>query len=227
MAMSIKLTDTQIAMLTAAAQREDRCLIAHPNLKGGAAQKVATKLVDAGLAKEIKAKPGAPVWRHDERTGQFCALRLTAGGVKAIAADDRSASDDRSEVSRECGSTTASNLEVIRQIAAEVPTADATPPSAPRAGTKLAQILQLLQRDCGATLKELIAATDWLSHTTRAALTGLRKRGYAVTIDRSNEDEAIDREQAESRSGKPPTISAARKSKKAHRLEELQAQRAA
>jgi site-specific DNA recombinase len=36
----------------------------------------------------------------------------------------------------------------------------------------------LLQRDCGATLEELIAATDWLPHTTRAALTGLRKRGY-------------------------------------------------
>jgi hypothetical protein len=34
---------------------------------------------------------------------------------------------------------------------------------------------------------ELIAATGWLAHTTRATLTGLRKRGYAVTIDRSDE----------------------------------------
>jgi hypothetical protein len=33
----------------------------------------------------------------------------------------------------------------------------------------------------------LIAVTGWLVHTTRAALTGLRKRGYAVAIDRSDD----------------------------------------
>jgi hypothetical protein len=68
--MSIKLADTQIVMLSAAAQRDDRCLVAPQNLKGGAAQKVAAKLIDGGLAKEIKAKPGAPVWRQDEQAGQ-------------------------------------------------------------------------------------------------------------------------------------------------------------
>jgi hypothetical protein len=52
--MSIKLTDTQIVMLSAAAQRDDRCLVASRNLKGGAAQKVAAKLIDGGLAKEIR-----------------------------------------------------------------------------------------------------------------------------------------------------------------------------
>jgi hypothetical protein len=64
MFMSIKLTDAQIFILSAAAQRDDRCLIAPRNLKGGAAQKVAAKLIAGGLAKEIKAKPGAPVWRQ-------------------------------------------------------------------------------------------------------------------------------------------------------------------
>ena len=82
MVMSIKLTDMQIVMLSAAAQREDRCLIAHSNLKGGAAQKVAAKLIGAGLAKEIKAKPGAPVWRQDEEAGQSYALKLTAAGAQ-------------------------------------------------------------------------------------------------------------------------------------------------
>jgi hypothetical protein len=38
--MSIKLTDTQLVMLSAAAQREDRCLVALPKLKAGAALKV-------------------------------------------------------------------------------------------------------------------------------------------------------------------------------------------
>ena len=34
----------------------------------------------------------------------------------------------------------------------------------------------------------MIAATGWLAHTTRAALTGLRKRGYAVAINRSDDN---------------------------------------
>ena len=68
--MSIKLTDTQIVMLSAAAQRDDRCLLAPQILKGSATQKLATKLIGAGLAKEIKAKPGAPAWRRDEQGGQ-------------------------------------------------------------------------------------------------------------------------------------------------------------
>ena len=81
--MSIKLTDTQIVMLSAAAQRDDRCLAAPQNLKGGAVQKVAAKLIDGGLAKEIKAKPGAPVWRHDERAGHSFALKLTGRGCES------------------------------------------------------------------------------------------------------------------------------------------------
>jgi Protein of unknown function (DUF3489) len=80
------------------------------------------------------------------------------------------------------------NSEVTQKTTTEVPTTDAARRSAPRDGTKLARILELLQRDSGATLEELIAATDWLPHTTRAALTGLRKRGYAVTIDRSDKE---------------------------------------
>ena len=67
--MSIKLTDTQLVMLSAAAQREDRRIVPPPSLKGAAAQKTATKLVAAGLAKETKAKPGAHVWRCDDATG--------------------------------------------------------------------------------------------------------------------------------------------------------------
>jgi hypothetical protein len=30
----------------------------------------------------------------------------------------------------------------------------------------------------GATIDDLTGATNWLPHTARAALTGLRKRGY-------------------------------------------------
>ena len=67
--MSIKLTDTQLVMLSAAAQRDDRCLVPPPKLKGAAAQKIAGKLIAAGLVKEIKAKAGVSVWRRDDEAG--------------------------------------------------------------------------------------------------------------------------------------------------------------
>jgi hypothetical protein len=41
-------------------------------------------------------------------------------------------------------------------------------------------VLALLQRKNGATLADLVAATGWQPHTTRAALTGLRKRGHVI-----------------------------------------------
>ena len=55
--MSIKLTDTQLVLLSAAAQRKDLCLVAPPTLKGATAQKVASKLISAGFVKEVKASP--------------------------------------------------------------------------------------------------------------------------------------------------------------------------
>ncbi len=52
------------------------------------------------------------------------------------------------------------------------------PPREP--GTKQALILELLARGEGASLDELIAATGWLPHTTRAALSRLRSGGQAL-----------------------------------------------
>jgi hypothetical protein len=41
-------------------------------------------------------------------------------------------------------------------------------------------VLDLLRREEGATMPELVDATGWLPHTMRAALTGLRKKGHAL-----------------------------------------------
>ena len=59
----------------------------------------------------------------------------------------------------------------------------ATPGSRP--GTKQALICELLRRETGASLEDLIAATGWLPHTTRAALTGLRKRGCTLINEKA------------------------------------------
>jgi hypothetical protein len=50
----------------------------------------------------------------------------------------------------------------------------------PRPGSKQALLVGLLGREQGATLDELVAATGWLPHTTRAALTDLLRRGYSL-----------------------------------------------
>jgi Protein of unknown function (DUF3489) len=185
--MSIKLTDTQLIVLSAAAQREDRCLVASNALRGGAAQKFAAKLLAAGLAKEIKATPNMPVWRRDGETGSL-ALKITAAGLKAITVDDREADEEAAHQPLPAYDEAVSPS-TISAIASTASPMDAVPSaSSPREGSKLAKVIGLLSRDNGATLAELVAATGWLAHTTRAALTGLRKRGFAVELDRSNKE---------------------------------------
>ena len=60
----------------------------------------------------------------------------------------------------------------------------AKPPTKP--ASKIGMVADLLRRKGGATLAELVAATGWLPHTTRAALTGLRKKGHGIA--RGNRD---------------------------------------
>ena len=189
--MSIKLSDTQLVMLSEAAQRDDRSLTPPEKLKGGAADKVATKLIAAGLVKEVKAKAGTPVWRRDEQNGQFYALKLTVAGAKAIAVDpddDAGPAGEGQRLGIEVGrSPTFAEQGRAAAGAFDAPSAQAlASPRAPRVGTKLAQAVEMLGATEGATIAELSEALDWLPHTTRAALTGLRKRGYAFTLDRSD-----------------------------------------
>ena len=62
---------------------------------------------------------------------------------------------------------------------------NATPPqpevnTVPVPASKQALIKDLLAHEQGASLDEMIVVTGWLPHTTRAALTGLRKKGFAL-----------------------------------------------
>jgi hypothetical protein len=55
--------------------------------------------------------------------------------------------------------------------------ANATTPKEPN---KTERVLSLLRRSEGAMLHDLVEASGWLPHTTRAALTRLRKKGYKI-----------------------------------------------
>ena len=52
--------------------------------------------------------------------------------------------------------------------------------------TKNQQVIDLLNRDCGATLKEMSILANWLPHSTRAFLTGLKKKGYIIASDKTD-----------------------------------------
>lgn len=64
--------------------------------------------------------------------------------------------------------------------------AEQAPPSGKVTNKKIDMVLDLLRREQGATLADLVDATGWLPHTTRAALTGLRKKGHV--LDKATRD---------------------------------------
>lgn len=59
--------------------------------------------------------------------------------------------------------------------------------AAPPAATKISMVLDLLRRVEGASLDEMVQATRWLPHTTRAALTGLKKKGHVINKVKVND----------------------------------------
>lgn len=49
-----------------------------------------------------------------------------------------------------------------------------------RVDSKQSIVIEMLTRSAGASLEELIAATDWLPHSTRAVLSRIRKGGSEI-----------------------------------------------
>jgi len=189
--MSIKFSDTQLALLSGASQREDQYLPLPNGAELAQARRAAAKLLEAGLVREVKATKDAPTWRRDQNNDQAYSLKLTAAGIKAIALDDSHGVDEAAprapggDATPNAPAHTSSDTTKAAS-SVEPGCVAATPIVSPRIGTKIAEVIALLEGERGATLGQLAAATGWLPHTTRAALTGLRKRGYQVTLDRSD-----------------------------------------
>ena len=55
----------------------------------------------------------------------------------------------------------------------------------PTKTTKTDAVIRLLRRSSGATIAQIQKATGWQSHSVRAALTGLRKKGNDVQRDKN------------------------------------------
>ena len=82
----MKLTDTQLVLLSAASQRADGAIELAPSLGDAASHKVVHKLVSNGLIEEVAAGGLLPVWRRDEEKGAL-ALRITSNGLAAHSAE--------------------------------------------------------------------------------------------------------------------------------------------
>lgn len=57
-------------------------------------------------------------------------------------------------------------------------------PVADPASTKTARMLAMLLQSEGASIEEMSDALGWQQHSTRAGLTGLRKKGHKVVRDK-------------------------------------------
>jgi uncharacterized protein DUF3489 len=199
-----KLSDTQLMLLSSATQR-DGLVILPPKLKGGAATKVVKPLLAQGLVKEVPPKPDIPAWRRDETEGQSYALVITREGRKAINAEDAGEQPDQPAEKPARKSRRAAKpggRKSAKRAAGD---------EAPRAGSKLALLFNMLGTAAGTTIDVLVKATGWLPHTTRAALTGLRKRGYRIEKERGEDGKTTYRIVA----GRSPRKAAAKKSPKA------------
>ena len=50
--------------------------------------------------------------------------------------------------------------------------------------TKHSQVIALLSHEGGASLEEMSAKANWLTHSTRAFMTGLKKKGYKLDSEK-------------------------------------------
>lgn len=132
-----KLSDTQLVLLSAASQRQDRTVVSSETLSERAFVRATNTLTKMGLI--AVREPSADGVDHPDDEPSASVFVITPAGLAAIGL-----------------------------------------PEPVQARTKRAHIIALLSREAGATMEDLIAATGWLPHTTRAALTGLRQKGYGI-----------------------------------------------
>lgn len=154
-----KLNDMQLVLLTTACQREDGSLLPAPESLGDQTDRIhkaLAALINKGMAAEKEGMTTAQTWRIDGD--------LTFG----VAVTDIGRTIIDPPAVRDAGDKN------------EAEPADDALPVSVRPATKQALVIDLLMRDYGTTLAEMVEATGWLPHSTRAALAGLRKKGHEI-----------------------------------------------
>jgi len=191
-----RLSDTQLVILGAAAQRTDLSVLPLPEqikLKGGALTKVMDSLRNKGLIRVI------------ETDGRPQRVVLTSEGMAAIGVEhedegqtttpaeadtaptpsDAATAVEASAPAAECDSaaTPAKHRAKAKAKAAKPGKAAPAEKPTPRTGTKQAQMIEMLKRPEGATVEQIAAATGWQHHTIRGAISGALKKKLGLTVE--------------------------------------------
>jgi Protein of unknown function (DUF3489) len=163
----VKLTDSQLVILSAAARLDGGAVLPLPKsvkLNKGAAALVLKSLLKHKLVTEHSAAPDAEAWR-EEKNGDRFALSISAAGLQAI------------------------GVEPAPRSKPEAPAEKSGRKAAlPGKGTKLSQLIELLQRKNGATIEEAAKATGWQHHSVRGAISGALKKKLGLVVTSSATD---------------------------------------
>ncbi len=196
MPTTAKLTDTQLVILSQAAQRPDgRVLPTPPSLqaKGAAVKQSLKALLKRGLIREQPASKSDEEWRRDENEDPLT-LVITPAGLAAIGLEDGDQVPEQPAPAEPTGAgqalTNPGEPPPASEHAGSARIARSErPEDAGRGGTKSDAITALLKRECGAALEELTAATGWQAHSVRGFLSGTLKKklGYTVQSERGED----------------------------------------
>jgi hypothetical protein len=204
-----RLSDTQLVILGAAAQRADGAVLPLPEtlkIKGGAVDKALGSLKGKGLIDHL----GTP--RGDDPPP----LRITQAGLQAIGVETEDDAPDGAP-GDPCATSADSGDRAVNAptpVAAPASEADGAAPRVkskpatgkkakrsaratgdsqvagepslkptPRTGTKQALLIELLRRPEGATVEQIAAATGWQKHTIRGAISGALKKKLGLTVE--------------------------------------------
>ena len=174
-----KLSDSQLAVLSAASQRPDGCVFPVTlKLKGNAIGNVLKSLLTKGLLEEVPGRADDTLWRYDD--GAPLTLKASPAAYRHLGIDTEAttAAGDVPAPDSPSGKREPANAAQVVAIVEAKPRKEPTV----RKDSKQARLIAMLRRPEGATIAEIAEALAWLQHTVRGAIAGALKKKLGLEV---------------------------------------------